>query len=143
MTLSALIAGLAGNYAGDTLPCRLRKSMQSSYVVKQLIVVAIVYFAQASMGGKNVWRQTLLLYALFLAWSRCELAFAAGVIVLFVVHDTLQRQEAGPSMRLASDAAFLAAMATLAVGCVLFLVRQRREHGPDFVWDKYVFGTPC
>ena len=88
--LFLLILAVIGNYVGETLGCETRKLLTKNMLIKQFIILLMIYFTISFSGnvGQNpvfIMKQTVLLWAFFLMFTKMNIQFTITIFCFMAI----------------------------------------------------------
>ena len=86
-----LVLVVAGNYVGETLGCQTQNAMTDSVYVKHAIILMLIYFTINFTSSDNphpfnMIKKTLIIWAMYLMFSRMDSGFTLSAVVLLMVY---------------------------------------------------------
>ena len=131
----------------------LGETVWPRHVVIFMVIFFAIDFTQQDNGSplRSLW-ESAIIYFLFLLFSRTPLAYSIATFVLLAAMYILSRfihyEEKGTptqslkSMRVAETVLTGIAVLIIAVGFVVYLRKQMRDHGSEWSTVDFMFGKP-
>tara|TARA_B100000131_G_scaffold6635_1_gene6908 strand:+ start:1026 stop:1526 length:501 start_codon:yes stop_codon:yes gene_type:complete len=90
-----LILAVCGNFVAETLGCQMQRLLTNNMYAKHLIIIALVYFTINFTGTKDTnpnehLKQTMIIYALFIIYSKTNIYFSSIGFLLLISNYVLQ-----------------------------------------------------
>ena len=89
-----LILAVCGNFVAETLGCQMQRLLSNNVYAKHLIIISLVYFTINFTGDKTEnpiehFKKTMIIYALFVIFSRANIYFSGIGLLLLLVNYVL------------------------------------------------------
>ena len=150
-----LFLAVSSNYVGELLPCKLQKFLNTSMLGKHYIVLLLIYFTitypdSLKFEPKVYMLKTLMIWILFLIFSKMDLTFSVagllllGAIYLFYTFD--QNEKVSPKQkqlyRQLKQISSVLLVILVIIGHSLYFLKQYKDHAHHWSYTKFIFGVP-
>ena len=168
-----LILFLCGHFVSDTLNCSLHKLLKNNMYIKHLINILIVFFS-INFVSKNkkspfiILFYTLLIWFLFLLFSKTGLYFSLTIIILLFIilflkqyveyynqiivnnknnsnenNTEIKKYESKIELLHKSiNILLIIILIVLLTGFILYFIKQHKDHSKNFSYLIFFFGKP-
>ena len=147
-----------GNYIGQLLPCNLQTLLTRHMYAKHILIIFLIYYT-VHMNDKSytspleLLKYTLMIYALFLLFSKQNIYIALIVLILLGLEYinysiiTYNINSSDPTSisidildkinRIFNYLIFI----LLILGFIFYFIKQRKDHKKDWSIIKFLFGS--
>jgi hypothetical protein len=147
-----------GNYIGQLLPCNLQTLLTRHIYAKHILIIFLIYYT-VHMNDKSytspleLLKYTLMIYALFLLFSKQNIYIALIVLILLGLEYinysiiTYNINSSHPTSinidildkinRIFNYLIFI----LLLLGFIFYFIKQRKDHKKDWSIIKFIFGS--
>lgn len=152
-----LILAVSGNFVAETLGCKTRELLTDNMLVKQIIILSIIYFAidftTQHSPPIETFANTLVIWVAFLMFTKMNETFTAICFLLLLIgyilasqRDYLKKNEKKNKKQINNYKSYIKFVMTLftillIVGFVLYFIKQRNEHKKTWNILKFIFGV--
>lgn len=153
--LFLLILTVMGNFLGETMGCQIQRMLSRNMVVKQFVLLCLIYFTISFTGsfGENpyeVLQKSFFLWIFFVMFTRTNIWFASITFILlavlyvletFITYHTKEKDGKERVVMLETYKARLmyVTIGITILGFLLYLYKQYNEHR-NFNILTFVFG---
>tara|TARA_Y100000996_G_scaffold349930_1_gene288813 strand:- start:289 stop:831 length:543 start_codon:yes stop_codon:yes gene_type:complete len=161
MSTMMLVLAVMTNYVGETLSCDLQKFLTHNMIAKQVIIIFLIYFTLNFTDHEHphpiiALRNALVIWILFVIFGKTRMHYSIAAFIIFVVVFVIETYKNYHYNRNISDKdkdviisrlnrvhriALLASVFVLLIGFVLYFLDKKKEHGKNFNFIKFIFGT--
>lgn len=153
-----LILAISGNFIAETLGCQSQKLLRNNMIAKHIMILFIIYFSlgfasESYLNPMVLLRNSVSIWVLFLLFTKMSLyfnIFVFGLVVLYHFINTYinyysskdkkkYKKKIDNYNKILIYLKYLI-IGSLIVGFVLYLNKQRKDHGKNWSTIKFIFG---
>ena len=159
--LFLLILAVSGNFVAETLSCQAQKNLSQNMLIKQIVIIMIIYFAINFTGNRqhplNTVIKSLVIWLFFLLFTKMNIGPTCLVIFLlfslYVLNNFINYYETEtkteeetnnkllPILKKLQVLLFISIVITIIVGFVWYMAEKRIEYKQNFKFSKFLFGV--
>jgi len=165
MKIDTIITGLflftlvvVGNYIGELLGCSTQHLLNTNIYVKHFFGILTLYFPVGFISSYednehpiNTLMITILIYILFLLFTKMNIVFTVIVFFIFMIiyilgdyikyYNYTNNKIIVKKLKLIQQILFYAMIVLILIGFTTYFIKQYKEHHKNWSTLKFIFGT--
>ena len=155
-----LILAISGNFVAETLGCKTQLLLSNNMIIKQLIVLFMIYFTLSHISETDIHPLTnikfsIIIWVLFLLFTKMNLQFTILSFVLllinYIIHTYIeyyQEQEDNDDnkdiinkLQLVYDTIYKTLIVIIITGFILYFKSEYKDYKLEWSTKKFLFGV--
>ena len=164
-----ILLAVSANFAGKTLSCDVQKSLTDSMILKQLLILFLIYFTVQFTEDADVpshptvnMGKALLVWIFYILFSKTHLKSTIAIFILLAIlytlssfknyykklenidDDTVSKEDIIKNQNLVellqNITAYVIAVAVI-ISFIMYYLDQKKDHGKNFSIFKFISGV--
>ena len=151
--------GVCGNYVAESLGCRVRKLLNENMLVKNVVIIFIIYFLIGFTNDPKVpphinMLSTIFIWFFYLILNRTPIQFTGICVFLLMLilitknyidyyqaHDEKKNEDKIKFLKKSASYMIYLVIILIVIGFLIYLHLKHKEYEKTFSFKKFIFGN--